>query len=147
MELTFVNIGICEQSAELFVQSARKGYDSKDFIEKLMNSQTAIYLYDKSDTQMWLGYNYILETLEAEVTIQKGKTYPEDLMSWIGYLFACWNITYADDYPKDMLRQASVDTLVLAYQGLHVLTFEDAIMELKNIYKENEKLREHVANQ
>ena len=89
MELTFVNIGICEQSAELFVQSARKGYDSKDFIEKLMNSQTAIYLYDKSDTQMWLGYNYILETLEAEVTIQKGKTYPEDLMSWIGYLFAC----------------------------------------------------------
>ena len=46
-----------------------------------------------------------------------------------------------------MIRQSSVDALVLAYQVLHDLTFEDAIIELKNIYKVNEKLREHVANQ
>lgn len=63
--------------------------------------------------------------------------YPDDLMSWIGYLFACWNLTYADDTPKDMIEQAPVDVLVLTYQGLHVLPFEDAIKELKNIYKAN----------
>ena len=32
MELNAINIGYCEMSADLFVQSARKGYDSKDFI-------------------------------------------------------------------------------------------------------------------
>ena len=131
MDATFFNIGICEMSADLFVQSVKKGYDSKDFIEKLMNSETAIYLYDKVDTQMWLGSNYIIETLEQEVSISKGETYPEDLMSWIGYLFACWNLSYEKDYPKDMIEQAPVDVLVLTYQGLHVMSFEDAVKELK----------------
>ena len=137
MDATTFNIGICEMSAELFVRSIEKGYDSKDFIEKLMNSETAEHLYNKMDTQMWLGVNYIMETFENEVGIKKGKTYPEDLMSWIGYLFACWNFTYEQDTPKDMLRQAPVDTLVLSYQGLHVMSFEDAIVELKHIYMYN----------
>ena len=137
MDKTIFNTGVCEMSAELFVQSIKKGYDSKDFIEKLMNSETAVYLYDKKDTQMWLGSNYIIETLEQEVTIEKGEQYPEDLMSWIGYLFACWNLTYEEDMPKDMIEQAPVDVLTLTYQGLHVLSFEDAIKELKNIYNEN----------
>ena len=139
MDLTNFNVGLCEMSADLFVQSAKKGYDSKDFIEKLMNSETAVYLYDKKGTQMWLGSNYIIDTLEQEVKIRKGETYPEELMSWIGYLFACWNLTYEDDTPKDMIEQAPVDVLVLTYQGLHVLTFEDAIKELKNIYVANNK--------
>lgn len=138
MDATTFNIGICEMSADLFVQSVKKGYDSKDFIEKLMKSETAKHLYSKIDTQMWLGSNYILETLEQEVQIKKGKLYPEDLMSWIGYLFACWNFTYMDDTPKDMLEQAPVDVLTLGYQGLHVLSFEDAIRELKNIYNEKQ---------
>ena len=137
MDATIFNIGVCEMSADLFVQSVRNGYDSKDFIEKLMNSETAIYLYDKADTQMWLGSNYIIQTLEQEVSIEKGVQYPEDLMSWIGYLFACWNLSYENDMPKDMIAQAPVDTLVLTYQGLHVIPFEDAIKELKNIYFEN----------
>ena len=137
MNATIFNIGICEMSADLFVQSVKKGYDSKDFIEKLMNSETACYLYDKNDTQMWLGSNYIIQTLEQEVRIEKGQQYPEDIMSWIGYLFACWNLTYEDDAPADMIRQAPVDVLTLTYQGLHVMSFEDAIRELKSIYEEN----------
>lgn len=136
MDATTFNIGICEMSADLFIQSVKRGYDSKEFIEKLMKSETATHLYNKIDTQMWLGSGYIMETLEQEVQFSKGKTYPEDLMSWIGYLFACWNFTYADDTPMDMINQASVEVLTLAYQGLHVLSFEDAIRELKKIYKE-----------
>ncbi len=138
MNPTAFNIGICEMSAELFVQSVKRGYDSKEFIEKVMKSETATHLYHKSDTQMWLGTGYIMENLEEEIPFHKGKTYPADLMSWIGYLFACWNFTYAEDTPKDMIKQAPVEVLTLAYQGLHVLTFEDAIRELKNIYREKQ---------
>lgn len=136
MNPTTFNIGICEMSAELFVRSVKKGYTSKEFIERVMNSETATHLYHKTDTQMWLGSGYIMETLEQEIHFQKGKTYPADLMSWIGYLFACWNFTYMEDTPKDMIEQAPVEILTLAYQGLHVLSFEDAIRELKNIYEE-----------
>ena len=138
MDATTFNIGICEMSADLFVQSVKKGYDSKDFIEKLMKSETAKHLYNKTDTQMWLGSNYIIETLEQEVQIKKGKLYPEDIMSWIGYLFACWNFTYKDDPPKDMIEQASVDVLTLEYHGLQFLSFEDEFRELKNIYNEKQ---------
>lgn len=92
MDATLFNIGICEMSADLFVQSVKNGYDSKDFIEKLMCSDTATYLYDKTYTQMWIGSNYIIQTLEQEVTIERGKQYTEDLMAWTGYLFACWNL-------------------------------------------------------
>ena len=91
MDSTTFNIGICEMSADLFVQSVKRGYDSKEFIEKLMKSETATHLYNKTDTQMWLGTSYIMETLEQEMHFNKGKTYPEDLMSWIGYLFACYD--------------------------------------------------------
>lgn len=35
-------------SADIFVQSVKKGYDSKDFIEKLMKSETAKHLYNKT---------------------------------------------------------------------------------------------------
>ena len=138
MDLTTFYIGICEMSADLFVRSVKKGYDSKDFIEKLMKSETAIHLYNKTDTQMWLGSSYIMETLEQEVQIEKGVTYPEDLMSWIGYLFACWNFTYDYDTPKDIIKQAPVDVLTLAYPELHVLSFEDAITEWKTIYQEKQ---------
>jgi hypothetical protein len=133
MELNAINIGYCEMSADLFVQSARKGYDSKDFIEKLMNSQTAAYLYHKDYTEMWRGSSYIIETLEAEQPLLKGPSLPEDILSWIGYLFECWKLTYPDDSAKDILKQAPIDTLLLSYQGLHVMTFEDAIGELKEI--------------
>ena len=79
MDATIFNIGICEMSADLFVQSLKKGYDSKDFIEKLMNSETATYLYNKTDTHMWLGSNYIIQTLEQELSIS-GRY---DVMDWI----------------------------------------------------------------
>ena len=69
MDATTFNIGICEMSADLFVQSVKKGYDSKDFIEKLMKSETAKHLYNKTVTQMWLGSNYIIETLDMELTL------------------------------------------------------------------------------
>lgn len=135
MEINDINIGYCEMSADLFVQSAKRGYDSKYFIETLMNSQTATYLYHQDYTEMWRGSSYIIETLEAEMehSMKKGQTYPEDILSWIGYLFECWKLTYPKESAKDILAQAPIDTLLLSYQGLHVMSFEDAIQELKNI--------------
>ena len=55
MDATTFNIGICEMSADLFVQSVKKGYDSKDFIEKLMKSETAKHLYNSKRQILRLG--------------------------------------------------------------------------------------------
>ena len=48
MDSTTFTIGICEMSADLFVLSVKRGYDSKEFIEKLMKSGGNQY-YGRND--------------------------------------------------------------------------------------------------
>ena len=133
MILNNINIGLCEMSAALFVLSCKKGYDSKQFIEKLMRSQLAVHLYHSDFTEMWLGEAYIMETLEQEVTLEEGTVFPEDFMEWTGYLFKVWSLTYPEDSPVKMLKQAPVDVLLDMYVGLHVMSFEMAIEDLKGL--------------
>lgn len=136
MKLTNINMGQCEMSADLFVLSCKKGYDSADFITKLLNSDLAVHMYHSQTSSIWLGEKYLLETLEAEVQIEQGEVFSEDFMEWAGFLYRVWSLDYPEDSPKDMLRQAPCETLQQMYLGLHVMSFEMAIQDLKEIYKE-----------
>ncbi len=136
MEINCVNIGLCEMSARLFELSVDKGYDSKDFIEKLLRSDLAKHLYRKNTTDMWLSEAYIMESLEAEVVIAKGKAYNKEFMSWVGYLYRVWCTDYENDTPLDILEQSPFEVLVSSYTGFHVMSCEDAILNLKEIYQE-----------
>ena len=74
--------------------------------------------------------------MEAEVQIEQGEVLSEDFMEWAGFLYRVWSLDYPEDSPKDMLRQAPCETLQQMYLGLHVMSFEMAIQDLKEIYKE-----------
>ncbi len=54
-------------------------------------------------------------------------------MEWTGYLFKVWSLTYPEDTPEEMLRQAPVEVLESMYVGLHVMSFEMAIEDLKQL--------------
>ena len=129
----------CVMSADLFVRSAKEGYDSKEFINRLMRSELAGVLYHNSYTQMWRGSAYIIETLETETFLPKGDTYPYEFMEWTGYLFEYWKQAYPEDSAGDMIRQAPVETLLRAYTGLHVMSFADAIADLKEMNTDKHK--------
>ena len=45
MKLTAVHTGQCEMSARLFILSCKKGYDSHDFIDKLLSSDPVSYTH------------------------------------------------------------------------------------------------------
>lgn len=135
MNRTPTNVGYCEMSAKLFVLANRRGYDSKGFIDILMSSELAKHIFNKIDNSMWLGETYVMSSLEVEADIPKGDMLPDDLMYWIGYLYRVWSLTY-DDTPEEILAQASVTVLIQMYQGLHVMSYEMAIEDLKALYKD-----------
>lgn len=137
MEINHVHFGFCHMSGKLFVLANRKGYDSKLFIEKLMHSQTGEHLYHSPYTDLWIGETYIMSVLEDEAVIEKGKILNDDFMYWAGYLFKVWNLTHPEETPKEMLDQAPVDTLRQMYLGLHVMSYEQAIDDLKDLYRQN----------
>lgn len=139
MQLTKYNVCICEMSGELFKLSCRKNIDSRKFINKLMNSSIGQYLYSDECIDTWLGTEFVFQEIQTEIQFEKGDVINEDVMYWIGYLFKYWSLTFKNDRAKDMIKQAPIDTLLVSYQGLHVMSFKDVIMELKSIYKENNK--------
>ena len=55
-------------------------------------------------------------------------------MYWAGYLFKVWSFVYPDETPVEMLEQAPVDTLRQMFLGLHVMSYEQAVEDLKDLY-------------
>lgn len=137
MDRTHVNTGLCEMSAKLFVLSNKRGYRSADFIEKMMKSELAIHLYNKDFPNLWLGETYVMSLLESEIKIESGDTLSDDFMYWAGYLFRVWSLTY-DETPEEMLEQAPVELLESLFLGLHVMSYEMAIQDIKELYHSND---------
>ena len=143
MKLTAVHTGQCEMSARLFILSCKKGYDSRDFIDKLLSSDLAVHMYHDEISSIWLGEKYLMETLEEEVKIKKGEVLSADFMEWAGYLYRVWSIDYPQETPKDMLEQGPCEVLQQMYLGTHVMSYEMAIQNVKSAYLERERIRKN----
>ena len=73
-----------------------------------------------------------METLEEEVKIKKGEVLSADFMEWAGYLYRVWSIDYPQEMPKDMLEQGPCEVLQQMYLGIHVMSYEMAIQNIKS---------------
>ena len=80
-----------------------------------------------------------MEVFEDEESVGQGEILCDDFMYWTGYLFKVWSLTYPEETPAEMLAQASVDTLRQMFLGLHVMSYEQAIEELKDLHKSRQK--------
>ena len=143
MKLTAVHTGQFEMSARLFILSCKKGYDSRDFIDKLLSSDLAVHMYHDEISSIWLGEKYLMETLEEEVKIKKGEVLSSDFMEWAGYLYRVWSIDYPQEMPKDMLEQGPCEVLQQMYLGTHVMSYEMAIQTIKSAYLERSRKRKN----
>ncbi|MBQ8232672.1 MAG: hypothetical protein IJZ34_12210 [Lachnospiraceae bacterium] len=132
---------VCDMSGNVFKLSVERGYDSRKFIETLMNSDLGQMLYKKNILGEWLSDTFVMEGIENELHPIQGEVYNEEFMYWIGYLFKYWGIIYENETAKDMITQAPIDTLLASYIGLHVMFFDDVILELKSIYEEKKENR------
>lgn len=120
----------CKQSAKLFVLANARGYDSARFVRTLLNADIAPVFYNNDCSTNWLGETYVMAVLEDELRFAQGDTYSDDFMYWAGYLYRAWSMIY-DDTPREIYLQAPPETLAEMFLGLHVMSYELAIMEIK----------------
>ncbi|MCR5603799.1 MAG: hypothetical protein K6G27_08875 [Lachnospiraceae bacterium] len=97
-----------------------------------MNSELAEHLFNKCDNALWLGESYVMSSLEHEMDIEQGITLPDDLMYWAGYLYRVWSLTY-DDRPNVIYERAPMEILAQMFTGLHVMSYEMAIEDLRKL--------------
>ena len=124
---------LCHVQGRFFELAWKKGYDMRDFLEKFMTSATAAGLDEPYNRLQWSGEEYLLEELEAEVTMRrekKSRPRGSDAFYWIGYLYRYWHF-YTGESSVKMYRMTGYDKMSLVYPGYHTLSCEMAIDRLR----------------
>ena len=127
---------LCDIQGRLFENSAKKGLDSTDFIEKFMNSKTCEFMDMEYDRLQWAGEEYILENLLEETPLRPfGEKYSNDELFWVGYLYRYWHLLTGEK-SRDIYSQATARRMKDCYFGFHALDVSMAIEDLKEIYRQ-----------
>ena len=133
-----VDHNLCRQSAELFLLANKRNFDSEKFADRLFYSDIASVFYNKDMPTNWLGETYVMSVLDNELHFEKGDTLQDGVMYWAGYLYRAWSLLY-DDTPEDIIKQAPLMLLNQIFPGFHVMSYEMAIEDLKNLFQEKKK--------
>lgn len=133
-----IDHALCRMSAQLFVLANKKGHDSVKFITSLFRSEVAPVFYNPDMPTNWLGATYVIAVLNEELHFEQGATYSDDFMYWAGYLYRAWTFLYQDS-PEQIIEQAPPEVLAQMFTGLHVMSYQMAIQDLKELYVEKKK--------
>lgn len=124
---------LCSIQGRLFELSARKGFESIALAKAYMNSDIAAKFNSAYDRSQWMGEEYLLDELVQTYHLIKGKTYSADVMFWMGYIYAYWSIVFGDSCKK-IIKMADPRVMANNYAGLHTVSAEMAIQDLKEQY-------------
>ena len=138
---------LCSIQGRLFELSARRGFESNEFVKAYMNSDVAAKFNSAYDRSQWMGEEYLLDELAQTYQLIEGKTYAIDVMFWMGYAYAYWSIVYGDSC-KSIIKMADSKVMAENYAGLHTVSTDMAIQDLKAQYwahgNNGAKLRDEV---
>lgn len=138
---------LCSIQGRLFELSVQRGLESDEFAKAYMNSDVAAKFNSAYDRSQWMGEEYLLEELSQAHYLAVGRTYPADVMFWMGYVYAYWSIVYGDTC-KNILKMAGPKVMAENYAGLHTVSTDMAIQDLKAQYwshgNNGARLREEV---
>ena len=124
---------LCSIQGRLFELSARQGFESNDFVKAYMNSETAAKFNSAYDRSQWMGEEYLLDELTQTYELMKGTTCPPEVMFWIGYTYSYWAIVYCEPCNK-IVKMADLKVMSENYAGLHTVSIDMAIQDLKTQY-------------
>lgn len=138
---------LCSIQGRLFELSARQGFESNEFVKAYMNSEIAAKFNSAYDRSQWMGEEYLLDELTQTYELMKGKTCPPEVMFWIGYTYSYWAIVYGEPCNK-IVKMANLKVMSENYAGLHTVSIDMAIQDLKTLYwshgNNGEKVRDEV---
>lgn len=121
---------ICSNQARLFQLSGNMGQDSRDFVEKFMNSHVAWQMDDGYSRYQWMCEEYTMWDFEQEVGgVAKGDACQDGFLWWMGYFYRYWQ-QFTGKESREIYRLADFDSMVEIYPGYHTLPFEAAVPRL-----------------
>lgn len=139
MMLDTLRLQLCDIQGKLFELSAKKGYDSKAFIESYMNSDTAAFFDLPYDRMQWAGIEYMLENLidEGKDIPKTNRIYSMDTLYWAGYIYRYWHFLTGES-SRDIYAIANAKTMQKNYLGFHTIDNELTVENLKELNKSND---------
>ena len=127
---------LCDIQGRLFENTLKKKLDSKDFINKFMNSKTCEYFDLPYDRHQWAGEEYLLEELLDEVSVnQAGELFGREELYWMGFVYRAWHFLTGED-SREIYLQADVKLMKDCYPGFHTLDVAMAVEDLKEISRQ-----------
>ena len=134
--LDLIELTICDMQGKLFELSAKRGYNSKEFIKVFMNSETAQNIDKPFNHMQWAGERYIISRIQDENSPPKGEEiYHNEVLYWIGYLYRYWHY-YTGESSKAIYKQTPANLMNAVYLMYHTMSPEMAIDRLKESYLE-----------
>ena len=136
MDLDKINLTLCEEIGDLFVDASRLGYDGESFVKTFMNSDVARYMDKKNNFYQWAGSRYLLETIideDGDSLRLTTKKQDEDMLFWVGYVYRYWHY-YTGESSKEIYQIAPYRLMRGVYLAYHTMSVEMAIDRLKEAY-------------
>ena len=132
-----LQLALCDTQGQLFVLSAKNGYDSQAFAKAFMTTDVAADMDKDFHHVQWAGKEYILSRIEDEYSelMSKGEPFDTETLYWMGYIYRYWNF-YTGESSKEIYKQAPAKTMQIVYLMYHTMSPELAIERLKESYKE-----------
>lgn len=132
-----LQLALCDTQGQLFVLSAKNGYDSQAFAKAFMTTEVAADMDKDFHHVQWAGKEYILSRIEDEHSelLSKGEPFDKETLYWMGYIYRYWNF-YTGESSKEIYKQAPAKTMQIVYLMYHTMSPELAIERLKESYKE-----------
>lgn len=127
--MNIISHKLCSIQGRLFELSAKQGYESNQFVKAYMNSDIAARFNSAYDRSQWMGEEYLLDELSSTLSLEKGKTYSNDVMFWMGYTYAYWAINYVENCSK-IVKIADPKKMAENYAGLHTISVDLAVQDL-----------------
>lgn len=113
--------------------SVKYGYDSEDFLKKLMTSDWGIHVMNGDYHAEWVDALFLLFGFKHFVGLVKGKIYSEIQMEFIGYLYKYW-VDSRNMSSVDVYRIAPPSKLIRHYSFLSTQECEYIIENLTDEY-------------
>lgn len=131
-------LAMAETLAQLFSNAVQLGYPSEEFCMQFCNSDVAYHYGSVYAGVQFAGIKYLQEELYDEINLQPTADgtliASEDVMHWVGYIYAYWNRMTSESYPE-IYKQAPYLVMNLSYAGFHCMDPSEAVVRLKEAYK------------
>ena len=133
LKLDLFHMQQCWIQARVFERADKAGYDMEAFAAAFMASEAAEGLDADYDRMQWAGEEYILQEVVESAGLTKVPASDDvsaEALFWAGYLYRYWHFVTGET-GRQIYAQAPIDVLLDVYPGMHALSPEMAIEDLK----------------